>query len=99
MRVTFLEVAELELDEAVAYYHAESSGLGDIFLSEVISTIERIRRHPKAWQSLGIQLRRCRTRRFPYGLIYHVGEDEILIVAVANLHREPTYWRDRLAPQ
>ncbi len=98
MRVTFLEVAELELDEAVAYYHAESSGLGDIFLSEVISTIERIRRYPEGWQSLGSRLRRCRTRRFPYGLIYQIGEDEVLIVAVANLHREPIYWRDRLSP-
>jgi len=98
VRVTFLEVAERELFEAISYYDAESSGLGEVFLAEVIGTIDRIRRYPEAWQTLGSRLRRCRTQRFPYGLIYQVGDDEVLIIAVAHLHREPIYWRDRLSP-
>ncbi len=96
MKVRFLEVAQQEFDEAVGYYDAEASGLGEVFLSEVVTAIGRVRRHPKAWSMLGGGLRRCRTRRFPYGLIYHADDDEILIVAIANLHREPTYWRHRI---
>jgi plasmid stabilization system protein ParE len=40
--------------------------------------------------------RRCRTHRFPYGIIYQAKRDEILIVAVAHLHREPDNWLERL---
>jgi hypothetical protein len=34
--------------------------------------------------------------RFPYGIIYELSEDEIVIIAVAPLHREPEYWRSRV---
>jgi plasmid stabilization system protein ParE len=94
--VRFLEVAQRELDEAIAYYNSQVPGLGDAYLVESVATIERIRRFPEAWQPLGEQVRRCRLRRFPYGLIYAVDEGNILIVAVAHTHRRPDYWRDRL---
>ena len=96
MTVRFLEVAQRELDEAIAYYNSQVPGLGDAYLVESVATIERIRRFPVAWQPLGKQVRRCRLRRFPYGLIYAVDEGNILIVAVAHTHRRPGYWRDRL---
>ena len=41
-------------------------------------------------------LRRVQMRRFPYGLIYGVQPGLLVIVAVAHLHREPTYWVDRV---
>ena len=45
---------------------------------------------------LGERMRRCLLRRFPYGLIYHEELGDILNVAMAHLHRQPEYWRDRL---
>jgi hypothetical protein len=45
---------------------------------------------------LGGETRRCLLRRFPYGLIYALDQDDILILAVAHTRREPGYWRDRL---
>jgi len=94
--VRFLEVAQRELDDAVAYYNAESPGLGDALVLEVVAAIERIRRFPRAWHPLGAEVRRCRLRRFPYGLIYSEDSGGILVLAVAHTHREPDYWRDRL---
>ncbi len=38
------------------------------FRSEVRSTIERIKQFPEAWCALGENTRRCRMRRFPYGV-------------------------------
>lgn len=96
MNIRFLEVAELELDEAASYYNQQSPGLGDAFVLEVVSAIDRIRRFPNAWHPMGEETRRCRLRRFPYGLIYALEGDEILVVAVAHGQREPGYWRDRL---
>jgi toxin ParE2 len=99
MEVRFLDVAQQELDETVEYYNAESQGLGDQFLLEVLSSLERIRKFPKAWQPFTQDSRRCQTHRFPYGIAYQTLESEILVVAVAHLHRRPGYWLDRISKQ
>jgi hypothetical protein len=36
VNVRFLEVAQQELDEAVEYYNGEATGLGDLFIVEVL---------------------------------------------------------------
>lgn len=96
MRVQFLEIAEVELDQAIQWYAAQAPGLGDAFLIEALSAVERIARYREAWQELDRDVRRCRLNRFPYGLIYAVEDGDILVLAVAHLHRRPGYWRDRL---
>jgi plasmid stabilization system protein ParE len=96
MKIRFLDVAQEELDEAVEYYHAQLPGLGDQFLLEILSTLERISQFPNAWHPYTDNSRRCQTRRFPYGVAYQILESEILIVAVAHLHRRPNYWSDRI---
>ena len=94
--IRFLEIAQLEFDEAVEYYNAQATGLGDEFLLEVLNALERVRNYPEAWQQFTRNTRRCRTRRFSFGIRYQVLESEILIVAVAHLHREPGHWQDRI---
>lgn len=96
MGVRFLEIAKIELDEAIEYYNSESSGLGDSFLLETLNTIERIKLFPNAWHPFSSITRRCKLRRFPYGIVYQTLNTDILIVAVANLHRKPDYWQDRI---
>ncbi|NCO83251.1 MAG: plasmid stabilization protein [Nitrospirae bacterium CG_4_10_14_3_um_filter_44_29] len=96
MEIRFLEIAQIELDETIEYYNSESPGLGDSFLLEALNTIERIRHFPNAWQPFSSTTRRCQLRRFPYGIIYQILNTEILVVAVANLHRKPDYWQDRI---
>ncbi len=98
MKVEFLDPAENELFEAIGYYNSESEGLGYEFAAEVNRSIDRIIEYPSAWASLSKRTRRCRTNRFPYGVIYQVRGDMILIVAVMHLHRDPETWKDRLAP-
>jgi hypothetical protein len=61
----------------------------------VLSAVDRIARFPEAWQPLGEGIHRCRLSRFPYG-IYTPDNGDILVLAVAHLHRRPDYWRDRL---
>ena len=41
----------------------------------------------------GIRRRLC--QRFPYGVLYSVGGDEIRVLAVMNLKRRPNYWVGR----
>ena len=96
MKIRFLEEAKYELDEAIDYYNFESPGLGDQFLLEVLNSLDRIVNYKDAWHQLSKNTRRCQTRRFPYGLIYSALEEEILIISVSNLHREPNHWKKRI---
>jgi len=96
MNIVFLAAAETELLDAVAYYNTQSEGLGYEFASEVKRTIERIVQYPEAWFHLSKRTRRCRTNRFPYGVIYQVRSETLLIVAVMHLGRNPQSWRDRI---
>ncbi len=98
MEVEFLDPAEGEFIESIRYYNGESEGLGYEFAAEVKRSISRIIEYPDAWAPLSKRTRRCRTNRFPYGLIYQVRGDIILIVAVMHLHKDPKSWKERLPP-
>ena len=96
MTYRFLSPAERDLAEAVDYYEAQVPGLGLEFLDEVERTVKRIIMQPEAWMSISENHRRCRTRRFPYGLIYSLDKNEIIIAAVMCLRRHPDSWKDRV---
>jgi hypothetical protein len=97
VRVRVIEEAEAELDHAVAHYNELLAGLGTEFAANARDGLSHIEKFPDAWQLLGQRVRRYRLSRFPYGLVYARLESEIVVVAVMHLHREPEYWRERLA--
>jgi hypothetical protein len=94
--IRILTVAQVELDDAFRWYGAISRELGDGFLSEATRAFRMIERYPNAWHPMGGNIRRCRLSRFPYGVIYAPENNDQLIIAIAHLHRAPTFWRDRL---
>lgn len=96
MKARFVSTAELELKEAMEFYESAREGLGAEFLAEVEATTNLIESFPLTWTSLSPQTRRCRTHRFPYGLFYQVRRDEILIVSVMDLRRDPKRWEQHL---
>jgi hypothetical protein len=94
--VEFLEPTQAELTEAIAYYNSRQEGLGDRFAEEVRRSIDRILQFPEAWSPISKRTRPCRTKGFPFGIIYQVRGDVLLIVAVMHLHRRPLTWKRRL---
>ncbi len=96
MTFTFHPEARFEFNEAIAYYEKAESGLGVDFAEEIYAAIQRILKYPDAWSPLSKNTRRCLTDRFPFGVIYQIRDEEILIVAIAHLSREPEYWENRL---
>jgi len=94
--VQFTLSAELELKEAMDFYEAAQAGLGAEFLVEVEATTNLIQCHPLAWAPMSPRTRRCRTHRFPFGLFYQVRSDEVLIVSVMDLRRDPRHWEQFL---
>jgi len=96
MTYAFHPEAEAEFLQAIDYYESCEEGLGYDFAVEVFSTVQRIIAYPNAWPILENGVRRCQTRRFPYGILYANKDETIIIVAVMALHRDPEYWKHRL---
>ena len=94
-----LEYLDEALDEAeaAARWYAERSPSAAAGFSEEIDTAESaITDFPDAWPRFDHGTRRYLLRRYPFGVIYRVESQRILIVAVAHAHRRPGYWRSRV---
>ena len=96
MNVRFIKAARDEFDGAIRYYDSQKEGLGDEFKTEVEAAIHRIQFWPRAWSAAGNDARVCKTKRFPYGVVYLTDPGEIVVIAVAHLHRRAGYWKRRL---
>ncbi len=96
MQVEFIEPASIELDDAIEYYELQMNGLGNIFLNEVLETLDLLSQFPILWTKNTANTRKAAMRKFPYNLIYSVLNDKIYIIALAHQHREPEYWIERL---
>jgi plasmid stabilization system protein ParE len=96
MKIRFLTLAQQELDDAVAWYESQQPGLGLQFLNEIDRTIKRIVIYPKSCAEIEDGIRRCLIKRFPYGVIYGIEHDTVIIIAVSHLHRKPRYWYRRI---
>jgi plasmid stabilization system protein ParE len=96
VKVRFLKVAQSEVDDAVEWYDLQSHSLGTQFLDDLDRAVRRITAYPLSSTKIEGGLRRCLLSRFPYGIIYGVDSETVIVIAVAHLHREPRYWIDRL---
>jgi toxin ParE1/3/4 len=97
MRYAFHPAARLEYRAAAMFYEARRSGLGAIFTREIEAAIDRIVAAPEQFRFVEQDVRRCLAHVFPYGVLYTLEGDFILIVAVAHASRRPGYWQDRLS--
>lgn len=96
MKIRLISPANIELDEAIRFYDHQLPGLGFRFFQETRSAIERINFMPEAWPKIGPRTRRCIIKGFPYALLYIVETNEILITAMAHLHRDPEHYKQRI---
>jgi len=94
-RVSFHELAEIELNDAAIFFENKQDGLGFRFLAELEAAVTRIQEHPQASPIIIEDVRRKVLRRFPYSIIFSIRPDRIRILAIASQKRRPFYWRGR----
>ena len=96
MEIRFLSLANREVDNAVRWYEAREEGLSREFIDELDRVVRLFRFYPHAGMQIEPEIRRFLFTRCPYSLIYGSDEKTIVVIAVANQHREPNYWADRI---
>ena len=87
--------AEADIADAVEWYESEAVGLGARFSSLVEETIEKIALHPYQYQIVRRQIRRAPIKGFPYGIMYRVTDDALIVMACFHGRRHPKRWQSR----
>jgi len=95
MKHWFHPEARAELLKSVRYYEEQRRGLGRHFLKAITEVLQRTQDHPNMHPVVAGSWRRCRVPKFPFGVIYRVEKQEIQIIAVMHLDRQPGYWCHR----
>jgi hypothetical protein len=95
VNVLFGDAAKVELIETIDWYEIQQVGLGKRFAQALDLTKRRISIFPEISSEIAHGIRKAIIKGFPYGLIYSCHEETLEIIAVAHLHREPTYWKNR----
>lgn len=90
------ESADEELQAAALFYEMRETDLGQEFLRELALSFYRIRENPFTYSTIFDDYRRSLMSRFPYGVVYRIEGEKVLVFAVAHLRRRPGYWRDRV---
>ena len=97
MRHEFHPEALAEYEAAALYYAERDPPVGQRFVAVVEDAIDRILDSPTRCRVLDEDVRGCLTQVFPYGVLYTIEPDFVLIVAVMHCSREPGYWNRRVA--
>lgn len=84
-----------EIDEAYTWYERHQQGLGEEFLAEVQSVLDRIERNPDLHAPIYQNVRHSRLNRFPYAVYYRIDPDRIAVMAVHHGKRDPRRWQSR----
>jgi plasmid stabilization system protein ParE len=93
--VTFLPAAELEYQDALAWYAQRSQRAAAGFEGAVAAELERIAQAPESWPRCDDRHRFYVLRRYPYSIVYRMVGEKALVVAVAHASRAEACWRHR----
>jgi toxin ParE1/3/4 len=81
---------------AIDYAKDVSPAVAHRFYQVIDGLIADAQRMPGTFRFIRKPARRHFSREFPFGIIYVERPDDIWILAVMPLKREPGYWRHRL---
>ena len=104
MRVELHPDARAELRSAALWYDQRRIGLGDEFITEISTVLDRIGEAAESFpkwpgtRAAAPVIRRAVLHRFPYVIAFESHDREIFVLAVAHAKRRPLYWLSRGGP-
>ena len=89
------EEAFLDLAEAFDWYEEQRTGLGSELELCVEAKIHSIARNPFQFQERYKLVHIAFVERFPYGIHYLIEDQDIRIIGIFHMRRNPTNWRNK----
>lgn len=95
MKIKILEEAEKDIEEGYSFYELQYSGLGTYFLDSLYSDIDSLSYFAGIHQVV-FGYNRMLSKRFPFAIYYKLLKGEVLVFAVLDCRRNPSWIRKRL---
>lgn len=96
MRVKLTSSAHLDIQDGWCFYNSQQEGLGDYFSDTIYSEIGSLSIYGGIHKRV-YGFHQLLTRRFPYAVYYDVLEGDVVVFAVVDCRRNPTWIADHLA--
>lgn len=94
--ITILPSARKDLASGFAFYERQEPGLGSHFMETLFSDIDSLKLyagiHPEVFNYY-----RLLSKRFPYAIYYSMDAGAVLVKAILDCRRDPTFIRRQLA--
>jgi toxin ParE1/3/4 len=95
MKLRIIAEAKEDIDQAIAWYEVQRSGLGHEFAQALDKKLDAIQAMPSAHPPAGDNVRIGRIKPYPYGIYFEATPDEVVVYAVLHLSRRPGIWKLR----
>ena len=89
--------AELDIQQAFAYYEDYQEGRGTVFLQHLEAAFEQLGRFPESGARFRHGYRRLLVPRFPYGIFYTLEARGVVVTCVIDTRQDPASILRRLA--
>ena len=96
MRLQILDEARDDLVEGFHFYEASEQGVGEYFLACLFADIESLRIFGGIHRKVYKNLHRSLSKRFPFAIYYTVEQDLVIVRAVLDCRRNPSWIRSKL---
>jgi hypothetical protein len=96
MKLQILEPARDDLIEGFNFYEESQQGLGDYFLSSLYSDIESLKMLGGVHRKVYRHFHRALSKRFPFAVYYTVEGETVVVRAVVDCRRNPSWIRDHI---
>ena len=96
-RIQISEEALQDLNEGFLFYEAQQIGLGDYFVSSLRSDIERLKIAGGTHRIVFEDYYRLICSVFPFAVYYTHSDDRVIVWAVIDQRRDPTWIREHLS--
>ena len=91
----FLALAQNELDDIYESLEHQKKNQGHSFIEEIEKMLNLIKLYPTVWSKSSSNTRKCFLNGFPYAIIYQYDDENLMVVAIMNLHKKPIHWASK----
>ena len=86
-----------DLSDGYRFYEAQDQGLGDYFTSCLRADMESLRLYAGIHRVVYQEYHRLLSRVFPFGIFYTVEQEAVMIWAILDMRRDPSWIKARLS--
>ena len=95
MKIEILDETQEDLIQGFHFYESREPGLGSYFIDCLFSDIDTLLVYAGIHQVV-YDYHRCLSKRFPFAIYYSVEKQLVLVYAVLDCRRNPSWIRKRL---